>query len=63
MHCRPVISIDGMHLYGKFKDKMLIATEIDAENRIFSLAYAIVDEELTASWIRRLEEVAGGSKR
>ena len=39
-----------MHLYEKFKDKILIAIEIDAENGIFSLAYAIVDEETTASW-------------
>ena len=29
---------------------MLIVTGIDAENGIFSLAYAIVDEETTASW-------------
>ena len=50
MHCRPVISIDGTHLYGKFKGKILIATGIDAENGIFSLAYAIMDEETTASW-------------
>ena len=49
MHCRPVISIDGTHLYGKFKGKMLIATGIDAENGIFSLAYAIVDEGTTVS--------------
>ena len=49
-HYRPVISIDGTHLYEKFKGKMLIVTEIDVENEIFSLAYAIVDEETTASW-------------
>ena len=24
-HCRPVISIDGTHLYGKYKRKLLIA--------------------------------------
>ena len=29
---------------------MLITTGIDAENGIFPLAYAIVDEETTASW-------------
>ena len=43
-HYRPVISIDGTHLYEKFKGKMLIATGIDAENGIFFLAYAIMDE-------------------
>ena len=29
---------------------MLIATGIDAENKIFLLAYAIMDEKTTASW-------------
>ena len=49
-HCRPIISIDGTHLYEKFKDKMLITIEIDTENGIFFLAYEIVDEETIVSW-------------
>ncbi|XP_052623600.1 uncharacterized protein LOC111881138 [Lactuca sativa] len=28
-YCRPVISIDGTHLYGKYKGKMLIAMGVD----------------------------------
>ena len=48
-HCRPMISIDGMHLYRKFKDKMLITTGVDVENEIYPLAYAIVDEEITTN--------------
>ncbi|XP_050258972.1 uncharacterized protein LOC126703966 [Quercus robur] len=49
-HCRPVISIDGTHLYGKYKGKLLIAMAIVANNEIFSLAFAVVDDETGASW-------------
>ena len=50
VHCRPVISIDGTHLYGKYKGKLLIAMATDANNEIFPLAFAIVDDETGASW-------------
>ncbi|XP_030939802.1 uncharacterized protein LOC115964681 [Quercus lobata] len=49
-HCRPVISIDGTHLYGKYKGKLLIAMATIANNEIFSLAFAVVDDEMGASW-------------
>ena len=45
-----MISINGMYLYEKFKSKILIAIGVDAENEIYPLAYAIVDEEMTANW-------------
>ncbi|XP_059288740.1 uncharacterized protein LOC132042140 [Lycium ferocissimum] len=48
--CRPVISIDGTHLYGKYEMKLLIAVGIDANNNIFPLAYAIVARESFESW-------------
>ncbi|KAH9617152.1 hypothetical protein KSS87_005749 [Heliosperma pusillum] len=34
-HCRPVLTIDGTHLYGKFKGTILTAMSIDANNQIF----------------------------
>lgn len=49
-HCRPVICIDGTHLYGKYIGKMLIATGITAQNKVFPIAFAIVDEESSKSW-------------
>ena len=49
-HCRPVIIIDGTHLYGKYKGKLLIAMTTDANNEIFPLAFAVVDDETRASW-------------
>ena len=45
-----MINIDGTHFYEKFKGKMLIATGVDVENKIYPLAYVIVDEEMIASW-------------
>nr|XP_043633609.1 uncharacterized protein LOC122604809 [Erigeron canadensis] len=49
-HCRPVISIDGTHLYGKYKGKMMIAMGVDGNNQILPLAFAIVENESFASW-------------
>ncbi|XP_074318347.1 serine/threonine-protein phosphatase 7 long form homolog [Silene latifolia] len=42
-HCRPILSIDGTHLYGKFKGTILTAMSIDANNQIFPVAFAIVE--------------------
>ena len=51
-HCRPVITVDGTFLYGKYKHKLLIAVATDGANHIVPLAYALVDEEKagTLSW-------------
>ncbi|XP_075645549.1 uncharacterized protein LOC142616617 [Castanea sativa] len=46
----PVISIDGTFLYGKYRGKLLIASTWDGDNRLFPLAFAIVDEESDDSW-------------
>ena len=47
---RPIIQIDGTHLYGKYKGKLLIATLSDANGHIFPIAFAIVEEESQYSW-------------
>ena len=49
-HCRPVISIDATHLYGKYKGKLLIAMATDGNNKIYPLAFAVVESESTESW-------------
>ena len=49
-HCKPVISIDGTHLYGKYQGVLLIAMATDANNKVFPLAFAIVDKESGPSW-------------
>jgi hypothetical protein len=49
-HCRPVISIDGTHLYGRYEGKLLIAMATDANNELYPLAFAIVESENYDSW-------------
>ncbi|RVW69911.1 Serine/threonine-protein phosphatase 7 long form-like [Vitis vinifera] len=49
-HCRPVLSIDGTHLYGKYKGTLLIAMGCDGNNQLFPLAFAITEGENTDSW-------------
>ena len=49
-HCRLVISIDGTFLYGKYRGTLLIASTRDGDNRLFPLAFAIVEKETDDSW-------------
>ncbi|CAA0813214.1 MuDR family transposase, partial [Striga hermonthica] len=49
--CPPIISIDGKHLRaGSYKGKLLVAIAQTTNKRLLPVAYAIVDEESTASW-------------
>ncbi|XP_021763970.1 uncharacterized protein LOC110728635 [Chenopodium quinoa] len=48
--CRPIIGIDGAHLSGYYKGIMLTTVSIDGNNKIFVLAYGIVDTESIDSW-------------
>nr|XP_023927439.1 uncharacterized protein LOC112038813 [Quercus suber] len=49
-YCRPVISIDGTHLYGKYRGVLMIAIATDANQKVLPLAFAVVDKESGASW-------------
>ncbi|XP_030934495.1 uncharacterized protein LOC115959952 [Quercus lobata] len=49
-YCRPVISIDGTHLYGKYKGVLMIAMATDANQKVLPLAFAVVDRESGPSW-------------
>ena len=44
-NCRLVLSIDGTHLYGKYKGTLLIAMGCDGNNQLFPLAFAITEGE------------------
>ncbi|XP_070024867.1 uncharacterized protein [Nicotiana sylvestris] len=50
VHCRPVISIDGTHIYGKYDIKLLIVIAVDANGQIFPLAFAICANESEETW-------------
>ena len=49
-YCRPVISIDRTHLYGKYKGVVMIAMATDANQKVLPLAFVIVDKESGPSW-------------
>ncbi|XP_011073623.1 uncharacterized protein LOC105158539 [Sesamum indicum] len=49
-HCHNLISVDGTHLYTKYKHKMLIAAAMDGNQQVLHLAFAIIDEESLLSW-------------
>ncbi|GKF06522.1 uncharacterized protein Tco_0037190, partial [Tanacetum coccineum] len=56
-HCRPVISIDATHFYGKYNGKMMIGMGVDAKNQILPLAFAIAENESYNSWYSFLSHV------
>ncbi|CAM8948559.1 unnamed protein product [Rhodiola kirilowii] len=44
-HCRPVICIDGTHMYGRYNGKLLVALGLNANNQLMPLAFALVKSE------------------
>jgi hypothetical protein len=44
-YCKPVIEIDGTHLSERYKGKMLVAYDFDAEDQLVPLAFTLVDIE------------------
>ncbi|XP_050213209.1 uncharacterized protein LOC126664727 [Mercurialis annua] len=48
--CKPVLFVNGTHLYGKYKMTMLIASAIDGNNHIMPLAFALVESESADSY-------------
>ncbi|KAL0379000.1 UNVERIFIED_CONTAM: hypothetical protein Sradi_3205500 [Sesamum radiatum] len=57
-YCRNLISIDGTHLYTRYKHKLLVAVTLNANQQILPIAFALVDEESLASWRWFLEMLA-----
>ncbi|XP_074374219.1 uncharacterized protein LOC141714605 [Apium graveolens] len=49
-HARPVISIDGTFLKGRYNGKLLVAMGSDSNNQQYLIAYALVHEETTVNW-------------
>ncbi|XP_072077869.1 uncharacterized protein [Arachis hypogaea] len=49
-HCKPFVSVDGMHLYGKYGVVLLIAVAQDGNSNILPVAFAIVESETTEHW-------------
>ncbi|XP_025625404.1 uncharacterized protein [Arachis hypogaea] len=49
-HCKPVVQVDGTHLYGKYKGCLLVAVSQDGNNNIMPIAFAIVEGETSDAW-------------
>ena len=52
-HYRPVLSIEGTHLYGKYKGTLMILMipmGCDVNNQLFPLAFSIKKGENIDSW-------------
>ncbi|XP_073138122.1 uncharacterized protein [Henckelia pumila] len=48
--CRPLIFLDGTHIKNKYKGCILVAVSKDANDDLFTIAYAILDAENDANW-------------
>ncbi|XP_025680323.1 uncharacterized protein [Arachis hypogaea] len=49
-HCKPLVSIDGTHLYGKYGSTLLLAIAQDGNSNILLIAFALVEGENAESW-------------
>ncbi|KAL9663562.1 hypothetical protein QQ045_018951 [Rhodiola kirilowii] len=49
-HCRPVLSIDGTHMYGKWTGTLLVAVGLDPNNHLLPVCFVVVESESNSSW-------------
>ncbi|KAI0519462.1 hypothetical protein KFK09_006910 [Dendrobium nobile] len=56
-YCRPVLSLDGTFLLGKYRGTLLTTIGMDANNGLYPLAFTVVESECTESWIWFLRQV------
>ena len=49
-YCQPLLCINGIYLYEKFKCCLLIAIRVDAEGGLYPLIFAVVEVKAEASW-------------
>ncbi|XP_025685424.1 uncharacterized protein [Arachis hypogaea] len=48
--CKPIVQVDGTHLYGKYKGALLVAVSQDGNGNIVPLAFAVVEGETSDAW-------------
>ncbi|XP_057746474.1 uncharacterized protein LOC130965730 [Arachis stenosperma] len=49
-HCKPLVSINGTRLYGKYGGTLLLAIAQDENSNILPIAFALVEGENAESW-------------
>nr|XP_025703402.1 uncharacterized protein LOC112805211 [Arachis hypogaea] len=49
-HCKPLVQVDGTHLYGKYKGTLLVVVAQDRNQNIVPIAFALVEGETADAW-------------
>ncbi|KAH1265795.1 hypothetical protein GmHk_01G001431 [Glycine max] len=49
-YCKPIIQVDGAHLYGKYRGTLLMATSQDGNGGVLPLALVVVEGETLTAW-------------
>ncbi|XP_025635509.1 uncharacterized protein [Arachis hypogaea] len=49
-HCKPLVSVDRTHLYGKYTITLLMGIAQDGNNNILPVGFALVERENTDAW-------------
>ena len=49
-YCKPLITVDGTHLYGKYGGTLLMAIAQDGNSNILPIAFALVEGETREAW-------------
>ncbi|KAH1199151.1 hypothetical protein GmHk_18G052579 [Glycine max] len=49
-YCKPIIQVDGTHLYGKYRGTLLMTTSQDVNGGVLPLAFAVVEGGTLTTW-------------
>ncbi|XP_057763557.1 uncharacterized protein LOC130984130 [Arachis stenosperma] len=49
-HCKPLVQVDGIHLYEKYKGTLLVVVAQDGNQNIVPIAFALVEGETADAW-------------
>ncbi|KAL5172594.1 hypothetical protein HKD37_16G045314 [Glycine soja] len=49
-YCKPIIQVDGTHLYDKYRGTLLMATSQDENGGVLPLAFTVVEGETLTVW-------------
>ncbi|XP_027368460.1 cation/H(+) antiporter 15-like [Abrus precatorius] len=56
-YCKPLVQVDGTHLYGKYKGALLVAVAQDDNQNILLIGFAIVEGKTADDWQFFLENL------
>jgi hypothetical protein len=55
--CLPIVGLGGIHLKSKYLGPLLSATSFDADDKLFPLAFGVVDVKNDESWMCFLSKI------